>query len=130
MFLTSVDVEEHDCSDRVVFGFREGPGPGYNVSYEPAATARLEDGSGNMIDVAGSAFLVVRLTPAMTAEIVGEEVRPTYTGPRRVAAAGSLVREVVKTGDFEAMVTWVIGLDKERPFTVSSSGEQLLVEVG
>jgi hypothetical protein len=36
----------------------------------------------------------------------------------------------VKTGDFEAAVTWVIGLDDERPFTVSRSRTQLSVDIG
>ena len=132
MYLTDVDVEARECSDRVVFSFRSAtPGPGYNVSYEPAATAKLEDGSGNPIEIDGSAYLVVRLTPAMTAEIVGEEVNPTYTGPRRVAGGGTrFVREVVKTGDFEAQVTWVIGLNEERPFTATGSESELVVELG
>lgn len=132
-YLTDVTMNATDCSDRVVFAFREGatPGPGYNVSYEPADSAKTEDGSGNRIEIDGSAFLVVRLTPAMTAEIVGEKVKPTYTGPRRIAGEGThLVHEVVKTGDFEAMVTWVIGLPLERPFTATASESELVIEFG
>ena len=132
MYLTHVGIEALECSDRVIFSFREAPpGPGYNISYEPAATAKSEDGSGNPVEVDGSAFLVVRLTPAMGAEIVGEQVQPTYTGPRRLKPEGtSFVREVVKTGDFEAMVTWVIGLEEERPFTANASPSELVVELG
>ena len=55
---------------------------------------------------------------------------PTYTGPRRVTAAGTrFIREVVKTGDFENTVTWVIGLDEKRPYRVMSSGTQIVVDV-
>lgn len=130
-YLTDVAVSGTNCTDRVVFAFREGavPGPGYNISYEPAASAKTEDGSGNRVEINGSAFLVVRLTPAMTAEIVGENVEPTYTGPRRIAGR-SVVQEVVKTGDFEAMVTWVIGLNLERPFTATASESELVIEIG
>ena len=132
MYLTHVGIEALECSDRVLFSFRKAaPGPGYNVSYEPAATAKRQDGSGNAVEVDGSAFLVVRLAPVMGAEVVGEQVQPTYTGPRRLTPAGtSFVREVVETGDFEAMVTWVIGLDEERPFTVTASESELVVELG
>ncbi len=132
MFLTHVGIEALECSDRVIFSFREAaPGPGYNISYEPAQAAKVEDGSGNPIEIDGSAFLVVRLTPAMTAEIVGEQVQPSYTGPRKLTPEGtSFVRQVAKTGDFEAMVTWVIGLDEERPFTASASPSELVVELG
>lgn len=132
MYLTDVNIEALDCTDRVVFSFREAaPGAGYNISYEPAATAKLEDGSGNAVDIDGSAFLVVRLTPAMSAEIVGEEVKPTYTGPRRITPDGTtFVREVVKTGDFEAQVTWVVGLAEKRVFTATASESELVVELG
>jgi hypothetical protein len=132
MYLTDVDIEALECTDRVVFSFRKAaPGPGYNISYEPAATAKTEDGSGNFLEVDGSYFLVVRLTPAMSAEIVGEEVKPTYTGPRRITPGGTtFVREVVKTGDFEAQVTWVIGLNEKRVFTATASDSELVVELG
>jgi hypothetical protein len=105
--------------------------PGYNISYQPAASAKAEDGSGNPVEIDGSAFLVVRLTPAMSAEIVGEEVKPTYTGPRRITPGGTtFVREVVKTGDFEAQVTWVIGLNEKRVFTATTSESELAIELG
>jgi hypothetical protein len=132
IFLTDVQVEARDCSDRVSFTFRDGAGlPGYSVSYEPASTAKIEDGSGRPVEIAGSDFLVVRFMNAMTAEITGEEVTPTYTGPRRIKAEETrFAREVVKTGDFEALVTWVIGLDGKRPFTATASDAHLVVEVG
>jgi hypothetical protein len=132
MFLTDVSVETTvDCADRVEFTFDEAePGPGYNISYEPADTAKTEDGSGNPVEIDGSAFLVVRLTPAMTARIEGEDVKPTYTGPKRITPDGTRhAFEIVKTGDFEAMVTWVIGLDEQRPFSVNASSSQLIVEI-
>ena len=37
--------------------------------------------------------------------------------------------EVAQTGDFEAQVTWVIGLDNEHPFTVTASNDELVVEI-
>ena len=43
----------------------------------------------------------------------------TYTGPNRLAGTDP-VTEVAKTGDFEAVVTWVIGLDRELPFSAES----------
>jgi hypothetical protein len=39
------------------------------------------------------------------------------------------IEEVVKTGDFEGVVTWVIGLDRKRPFTTASSDSALVVEI-
>ena len=65
----------------------------------------------------------------MTATIDGDQVTKTYTGPKRIQGEGSDVREVVKTGDFESVVTWVIGLDEKRPFTTNASESQLIVEI-
>ncbi|MEK6275651.1 MAG: hypothetical protein AABM30_09975 [Actinomycetota bacterium] len=130
-YLTSVNVEALECADRVAFGFLEGAPSGYRVSYQPASSAKFEDGSGNPVEIEGSAFLVVRLTPAATAQTVGEELKFTYTGPRRLPGNETRhVQEVVKTGDFEAAVTWVIGLDEERNFVVSTSRSQLSVDIG
>jgi hypothetical protein len=33
------------------------------------------------------------------------------------------------TGDFEAQVTWAIGLENKRPFTVTASDDELVVEI-
>jgi hypothetical protein len=131
MYLTNVSLDAGNCSDKVAFEFeKQAPGPGFDVSYQPANVAKFEDASGNPIAVAGAAYLVVKLTPAMTAEIEGDHVTKTYTGPRRLTVGDdSVVRDVVKTGDFEGVVTWVIGLDQPRRFTTDASDSQLLVEI-
>jgi hypothetical protein len=130
MYLTDVSATAEDCGDKVVFDFeKQEPGPGFQVSYQPATTAKIEDGSGEAVEIEGNAFLVVRLAPAMTAKIDGDQVTKTYTGPKRIEGEGSHVREVVKTGDFESVVTWVIGLDEKRPFTTDASESQLIVEI-
>jgi hypothetical protein len=132
MYLTNVRLGGSDCVDTVVFDFeKQAPGPGYDISYQPASTAKIEDGSGNPIDVAGDAFLVVKLTPAMTAKIDGDQVTKTYTGPNRLTLlpGDSSVQDGVKSGDFESVVTWVIGLDSKRPFTTKASDSRLVVEI-
>jgi hypothetical protein len=123
MYLTHVseDTEASGCSAIVSFTFEpQAPGPGYEVSYQPADTAKIEDGSGNRVEIAGNAFLVVKMMPAMTAKIDGDQVTKTYAGPNRVESdVPSFVKEIVKTGDFESTVTWVIGLDRKLPFKAS-----------
>jgi hypothetical protein len=133
MFLTDVEIEVEDCVERVTFRFKDGePGPGYDVSYQPAEIAKTQDGSGEVVAIGGEDFLVVRMFPAMTAQIDGEDVMQTYTGPRNIPAPDDarMIREVAQTGDFEAQVTWVIGLDDERPFTATASEDELVVEIG
>ena len=132
LYLTHIALKSDDCISTVSFELEpEAQVLGYDVSYQPGDTAKIEDGSGNPVEIAGNAFLVVKLTPAMTAKIDGDQVTKTYTGPNRLPpVAGSNVRDVVKTGDFEAVVTWAIGLDKKRPFTTDASESQLAVEIG
>jgi hypothetical protein len=132
MYLTDVEIETEDCVERVTFKFEESePGPGYDVSYQPPEVAKIEDGSGDPLAIAGADFLVVRMFPAMTAKIDGEDIEPTYDGPRNIPAPveATMLREVAQTGDFEAQVTWAIGLDNKHPFTVTASDDELVVEI-
>jgi hypothetical protein len=129
MYLESVTTGADECTAKVLFGFEEqAPGPGFEVSYQPADTAKIEDASGNPIEIDGDAFLVVKLNPAMTAKIDGDQVTKTYNGPRRISGSDPIT-EVVKTGDFEGVVTWVIGLDSKRSFTTNASESQLAIEI-
>jgi hypothetical protein len=127
-YLTDVSIEPQTCSDQVVFEFEDGHAPGYDVSYQPASAAKVEDASGNPVEIDGDAFLVVKLTSAMTAKIHGDQVTKTYTGSKRLAGKPPIT-EVVKTGDFESVVTWVIGLDQKRPFSVDTSAGTVSVTI-
>ena len=131
--LTNVTVESNTCDDRVVFAFKPAAGgvPGYRVSYLAADKALVEDGSGAPVEVKGTNYLVVRFEPAATADISGDELVRTYTGPRRITAPedAHALREIVKSGDFEAVLTWVIGLESRRAFGVKVSGSRVVVEI-
>ena len=106
--------------------------PGYTVHYLPAAQATVEDGSGRKLKVAGKVFLVVRIYPAATAIASDEKLTFTYRGKRLQPTGMRHVEEIVKTGDFEAVVTWAIGLDGKRPFKISDSNSTpaFTVEIG
>ena len=135
LLLTAVRIDSEVCADRIVFDFRPAGGqtPGYAVEYRPATQAQTEDASGRHIPIAGNAFLVVRFEPAATADLSGAELELTYTGPRTITpVCMRSVRQVTKTGDFEAVLTWAIGLSEQRPFKVTSSGSppRLTIELG
>jgi hypothetical protein len=68
------------------------------------------------------------MMPAMSARIDGDQVTKTYNGPRRLPGSDPIT-EVVKTGDFEGVVTWVIGLDRERPFLAQAADGTLIVDI-
>ena len=129
LYLTHVALKSEDCISTVSFELEpEAQVLGYDVSYQPADTAKIEDGSGNPVEIAGNAFLVVKLTPAMTAKIDGDQVTKTYTGSNRLPGTNPIT-EVVKTGDFEGVVTWVIGLDRELPFSAEPRDDTLDVVI-
>ncbi len=115
-YLTSVRAARHPGFDRVVFEFR-GARPGFQVRYR--ARPVHEAGSGRVIQVDGTAVLEVGMAWAATAQISDGKLHRTYRGPSRVRPSGTpIVTEVVKAGDFEAVLTWVVGTRAHVPFRV------------
>ena len=133
--LTDVRVGAHGCYDRVTFELKpqngEADGPvAWKIAYEPGPVT--EDGSGRPVPVKGSAFLVVTMS-ASGADLSQEAAPATYTGPASIESADSTrIRQVRRTGDFEGVLTWVIGLDTQRPFHVSTQDApaRVIVDIG
>jgi hypothetical protein len=129
--LTAVRIAGRRCADAVTFAFRpdKGAPPLCTVAYQsgPFTTA----GSGAPVTVAGTAFLFVRCEPARTIDLVTNET--TYTPPanRHTVPVGTKhVVDLVETGDFEGVITWVIGLDAQQPFLANAgAGGALVVSV-
>lgn len=115
--LAGVTAEAAGDHERVTFTF-EGPLPGYRVEYTQRPL--VEDGSGDEVAVDGDAVLSVHFEPASGADLSGDQLRMTYTGPRRIRADLAVVREVVRVTDFEANLDWAIGLVGEVPFRVQT----------
>jgi hypothetical protein len=119
--LERVAIGRHEGFDRVVFQFKNHV-PGFRVEYvEPPLK---EDGSGNVVKVDGRAFVLVRMEPASGFDLSVDEGELVYKGPRRLegsAAGTSMVREVVRTGDFEAVLAWAVGLDDKVDFRVRTA---------
>jgi hypothetical protein len=118
--LVDVRVGRHPAFDRVVFEFRGGL-PDHRVSY---VDQLVEDGSGRPVSVAGAADLQVVFQGANAHEADGSP----SVGPRRLPPGLPAVKEVAQVGDFEAVVSYGIGIDRRRPITVSTlSGPSRLV---
>lgn len=114
--LTDVTVAAQEGFDRVVFEFADDQVPGVEIAYAEGPV--LQAGSGEPIEVAGAAALEVRMEPASGVDL-GGSLEPTYTGPERVTARGTpVVTEVVRTGDFEANLSWAIGAERRVPYRV------------
>lgn len=129
MLLTDVTLEYESSVDRVVFEFENAGAPAVDLRYVDEVRA---DGSGDTVTVDGGAYLQARMEPAATADLSGADVRRTYDGPDRVTGDTEAVTEVVRTGDFEANLTWVIGLPERLPFRLSflSDPSRVVVEIG
>ena len=69
---------------QVEFRFRSAPLQ-IKAGYVPRSKV-VESGSGRPVKVAGSAFLVVRFSPASGADLSGKTMRIVYKGPRRLEA--------------------------------------------
>jgi hypothetical protein len=128
--LERVAVGRHEGFDRVVFQFREGV-PGYRVEYVDPPIK--EDGSGNVVQVKGSAYVQVRMEPASGFDLNTAEGVLVYKGPKRIdgsAAGTGVIQELVRTGDFEAVLTWVVGLSDQVDFrvTTTQSPARLIVD--
>jgi len=131
VLLTAVKELGDGCVDHVIFDFagKSTDPPGYTVTYgTPPFPA---DASGAPVPVAGSAFVVVRVAPGYGYDF--ETGTRSYTGPKSVPVAHTNhVRAIVETGDFEGVLTWVIGLDSKRAFSVQATGtprHQLVVTI-
>jgi hypothetical protein len=118
--LTDVRAGRHRGFDRVVFEFR-GPLPEYRVDY---VDQLVQDGSGKPVTVAGAADLEVVFHGANAHH---EDGTPTIS-PRRFSTGLPAVKEIAQLGDFEAVVSYGIGVDRRRPLKVSTlSGPSRLV---
>ena len=113
--------------DRIVFEFT-GAAPGYVVEYVPKPLH--EDGSGNEVTLRGQFALQVRMENASGYDF--DRQAPSYTGSNRVRPSDTtVVEELVRTGDFEGILTWAIGLKAKNGFRVRqlSDPPRLQVEI-
>jgi hypothetical protein len=126
--LTDVRAARHEGFDRVVFQFANAV-PGYDVRYVQPPIR--QDGSGAAVAVDGAYLLRVRMENALDADLTKPSAPPTYTGPQRLRPGTPEIAELVRSGGFEAVLTWVAGLRDRVDFRVSTlaSPPRLVVDV-
>lgn len=100
--LHAVRAAKNDGHDRVVFEFRDGV-PGYHLEYIDKPVR--DCGAGDVKPIDGDGWLEVRFYPAYAHT---EEGQPTVA-ERELRPGLPIVREIERTCDFEAVVTWVVG---------------------
>ena len=121
--LRSVRTGRNDGFDRVVFEF-DNHVPAYHVRYveQPVAC-----GSGHDVEPGAPAALEVDFRPAAAHD---DEGRGTV-GQREISTGLAAIPHARITCDFEAIVTWVLGVDRRAPIRVLELGSpaRLAVDV-
>ncbi len=123
--LRAVRVGQQPAADRLVFEF-DGTGlPGWRIEYVDRPVR--DCGSGEPVPVAGDAWLQIRFDGAQAHSEAGEGT----SGPRRRAPNQPVLRELVRTCDFEGEVTWVAGVGRPNPYTprVLAAPARLVVDI-
>jgi hypothetical protein len=116
---TDVRLGAHSGYDRIVFEYGDTTRP--SILIERATPPFKRDPSDLPLPVRGSAFLRIRLTG----------VQPVYSGPLDFNPSLPKVVELVRQGDFEAVQSWIVGLNGPgcaRLFVLTSP-ERVVVDI-
>jgi hypothetical protein len=107
--LTSIRAAHHSGFDRLVFQFRGRVPAHRSATYVKQVRA---DGSGHLVRIKGKAKLLVRFYSAN-----GHNDHGTSTfGPARRTFNLPRIIQVVNAGDFEAVLTFGVGVSRHAPF--------------
>ena len=113
--LTDVRVGAHNGYDRIVFEFA-APDPNPvgkagipHFEIRQAKPPFSEDPSDIPIDVEGDAFVRIVFQGTSGYDFDGNA---TYDGPRRITPGFGTLTQAVEGGDFEATMTWILGLSR------------------
>jgi hypothetical protein len=109
--LVKIRAASHAGYDRVVWEFR-GPLPERTLVQR--GTRLVEDGSGRTVPIAGSTVLTVSMHGARAHDEETQQV----TAPRLLVPGMTNVAEVKWAGDFEAVVSYGVGLVKDQRYRV------------
>jgi len=108
--LVAVRTAHHPGFDRITFEFK-GARPTASVGYVSQLT---EDGSSKPVHLAGGAAIEVVFHGANAHD---EQGTPTVS-PRRFSPGLPILKEVAQIGDFEAVVSYGLGVDHRTSFKV------------
>lgn len=116
--LRAVRIGRQPGFDRVVFEF--GPDdelPG--VLVRPQALPVTQDPSDLPVAVGGDRALVVRMQAASRARVTPSgELELVYDGPLTVSGGSTAVVDASWAGDFEALLSWAVGIDGAHAYRV------------
>ncbi len=114
----------HEGFDRIVFEFQEYL-PGYVMEYIDSPVRAC--GSGNTVELPGDGWLQVRFFPARAHTFAGEATIEN----REIGLAYPVLREAELTCDFEANLTWVLGVAEPNRYRVMTLADppRIIVDI-
>lgn len=121
--LVGIRAAHHPTYDRVVFDFTGGLPSTRSVRY---VSQLIQDPSGLPLPIAGRAILAVTMSPTNAHNDAGQ-----VTAPGKIAFALPNVMTVVRSGDFEAVTSYGIGLARKESFRVFTlrSPDRLVIDI-
>jgi hypothetical protein len=114
--LVAVRIGTHQGYDRITFEFKAPePNPGGEAGiprYEirTAKPPHYEDASGLPLEVNGNSFVGIVFHGASGVDFEGQT---TYKGPKVVRAGFDNLVEAARSGDFEATLSWILGVRRQ-----------------
>jgi hypothetical protein len=126
--LVDVRTGRHSGYERVVFEFVSTL-PGYSVQY--VSKPVHADPSDLIVDVPGEQVIMVRMAMASGVDATATPVHDTYTGPSRLDTGYPTLAGLAAVGDFEAVLTWAIGVTNRAPFAVTTLSDppRLVIDI-
>lgn len=123
--LTEVRIAGNEGFDRFVLEFEHDEIPSYRIEYIDRPVRQC--GSGHTVEIAGDAWLSIRLEPADAHTVDGQSTLED----RSLDPELTVVRELRITCDFEAQVEWVLGVSTPNRFRVMELADpaRLVIDV-
>jgi hypothetical protein len=112
--LTSVTAQDMGTFDRVTFTFEKGTPTILSAIYQAGPAVFAPSDQPVVPPIAGPARLVITMGNAADEDLTTNPVVVTYPGPLRFAVNLPNITELVQLQDFEATLTWAIGVNDPR----------------
>jgi hypothetical protein len=108
--ITGFSVANEAGTGRITFSFRPAGNVAAtpDVEIRPATPPFTMDPSGLPLEVVGSNFVVIVLQGGTALDA---DFNLTFEGPFDATPAGGPIVDIRRAGDFEAVSSWVVGLD-------------------
>ncbi|MGQ0678988.1 MAG: AMIN-like domain-containing (lipo)protein [Actinomycetota bacterium] len=137
VLLKDVRVGTHEGYDRITFEFAQpasppaGPAPaGTLPRYQIKRVSEVfQDGSGEPVAVGGADLHQIVFQGASGVDLSGDTFVLVYTGPKEFKPGFRQLAEAKNNGDFEATLSWALGLNERRCLRVIELADPLRLAV-